>query len=130
MADDLTTIMSACGRLVGPEEVRHAQEVVGMCSGLSRHELALTLCEHWGWVGATGKPQIRACWKVLERLEKKGLLELPAKRGHGRPGPGHTAKLEVAAQKTPPGPIGGVRSGKGAPREPRTRGKPRGDGAL
>lgn len=88
--------MSACGRAVGPEEIRHAQQVVQMCSNLSYHELALTLCEHWGWVGATGKPQRRACEKLLQRLEKQGLLELPARRG---PGGGRSAVVEVAEQE-------------------------------
>lgn len=80
LAEDTTTFLSACGQTVGPEEIAHVREVAGMCSGLSRTELALTLCEHWGWVGATGKPQRRACEKVLDRLAEKGLVELPAKR--------------------------------------------------
>jgi len=96
MADDSRTILSACGRQVGPEEIRHARQVVRMCSGLSRREPALTLCEHWGWVGATGKPQTRACWKLLERLEKEGLLELPAKRGPGRSGTGPAVEFDSA----------------------------------
>jgi hypothetical protein len=106
MADDSRTILSACGRRVGPEEIRHARQVVRMCSGLSRQELALTLCEHWGWVGATGKPQTRACWKVLERLEKEGLLELPAKRGPGGAGTGHAVGFEAAVEEaTSSGPL-------------------------
>jgi hypothetical protein len=104
MTDAPKIIISACGRKVGPEEVRHAQEVVKMCSGLSRTELAHTLCEHWGWFGATGKPQVRACWKLLERLEKEGLLELPAKRGYRRRRPGKSPKPKAAAQQeTAPG---------------------------
>jgi len=79
MANDSTIFLSACGRTVGPEEIRHAQQVVRLCDGLSRRELAATLCEHWGWVGATGKAQVSACGKALERLEKEGVLELPAK---------------------------------------------------
>ncbi|MFH1465177.1 MAG: Druantia anti-phage system protein DruA [Pseudomonadota bacterium] len=47
---------------------------------MSRHELALTLCEHWGWVGASGKLQRQACEKLLDRLAQEGLVELPAKR--------------------------------------------------
>ncbi len=75
-----------------------------MCNGLSRHELAFTLCEHWGWVGATGKPQRRACEKLLERLEKQGLLELPAKRGPGGPGAWQSSEPEAAIEEaTSPG---------------------------
>ena len=80
MPEELPTILSACGRAVGPEEIRHIREVARMCRGLSRHELELTLCEHWGWYGAGGKAQVRACRKVLERLERDGFVELPAKR--------------------------------------------------
>lgn len=101
MADGSTTILSACGRLVGPEEVRHAQELARLCCGLSRHELVLTLCEHWGWVGVTGKPQLRACWKLLERLEKEGVLELPAKRKL-RPRTARSGNA-VATEETSPG---------------------------
>lgn len=75
-----------------------------MCSGLSRHELALTLCEHWGWVGATGKLQRRACEKLLVRLEKQGLLELPAKQGCNGSGNGQRSEPEAGIQKaTSPG---------------------------
>jgi hypothetical protein len=80
MAEELPTILSACGRVVGPEEIRHLREVARMCQGLSRHELELTLCEHWGWYGAGGKAQVRACRKVLERLQRDGFVELPAKQ--------------------------------------------------
>ncbi len=37
MTDDANTIVSTCGRTVGPEGIRHAQEVVHSCAGLSRH---------------------------------------------------------------------------------------------
>jgi len=84
MPEELPTILSACGRAVGPEEIRHIREVARMCRGLSRHELELTLCEHWGWYGAGGKAQVRACRKVLERLQRDGSIELPAKRKPSR----------------------------------------------
>jgi len=104
MADDTATILSACGRTVGPEEVRHAQEVVRLCSGLSRLELAHTLCEHWGWDGATGRPQLRACSKLLEKLEKGGLLVLPAKSVLGSgPRAARSTKPDVAGEETSPG---------------------------
>ncbi len=103
MPDDTATFLSACGRTVGADEIAHAREVVQMCSGLSRNELALTLCEHWGWVGATGKPLIRACVKLLERLQREGLLELPAKRPVGRK-PGRPVAPRLCDEGTAPGP--------------------------
>lgn len=106
MADESATFLSACGRRVGPEEVRHAREVVRLCSGLSRTELARTLCEHWGWVGATGKLQVRACGKLLEKLAEGGLLELPAKveaAVRSVPRAARSARPKVANEETSPG---------------------------
>jgi len=113
MASDTTEILSACGRTVGPTDIRHVQEVVDLCSGLSRRELALTLCEHWGWVGATGKAQARACEKLLDRLEREGLVELPAKQKVRDPSMPST-NPKVAGQETSPGPL--LESGLGAVR--------------
>lgn len=103
--------MSACGRTVGEEELRHVQEVANLCSGLSRRELALTLCEHWGWVGVTGKPLARACEKLLDRLERDGLVDLPAKRP-SRPPSSPSKRPKVAGQETSPGPL--IETGLGA----------------
>lgn len=84
MKDMDAKFLSASGHEIGSTEIAHAQDVVQMCSGLSRRELALTLCEHWDWYGATGKPQIRAASKVLEKLEKQDLLKLPKKQSSQR----------------------------------------------
>ena len=70
-----------------------------MCSGLSHHELALTLCEHWGWVGATGKLQRRSCEKLLTHLAKQGLLELPVKRGSARRSTEQPVKADTAFEE-------------------------------
>jgi len=104
MGNDTATILSACGRTVGPEDVRHVQEVAHLCSGLSRHELALTLCEHWGWVGASGKPLVRACEKLLDRLEREELVELRAKR-RLRPRTASCGTPKLADEETAPGPL-------------------------
>jgi hypothetical protein len=47
---------------------------------LSRRELAETICEHWGWVTASGSPKLTACLNVLEGLEQQGELQLPPKK--------------------------------------------------
>jgi len=53
---------------------------VRLCRGLSRRELAETICEHWGWVTASGSLKLTACLKVLEALEQQGELQLPPKK--------------------------------------------------
>jgi len=69
-----------CGREITSQEVEAARETVKLCSGLSRAELAETICEHWGWVTASGAGKVTACLNVLEELERKGELQLPAKQ--------------------------------------------------
>lgn len=83
MKDNRTTILTTCGREIGAKEIEHLSEVLRLCSGLSRKELALTLCEHWGWVSATGGYQERSCLKLLEGLERDGTIRLPERRPWG-----------------------------------------------
>ncbi len=54
------------GRQITPAELEAARQTVRLCSGLSRLELARTICEHWEWVTASGSHQVTACLKVLE----------------------------------------------------------------
>ena len=56
------------------------QELVESCGGLSRMELARTVCELLDWKRPTGKLKARECREFLERLEGEGRLELPDKR--------------------------------------------------
>jgi len=72
-----------CGRKITTQELEAARETVRLCAGLSRAELAETICEHWGWVTASGGGKVTACLNVLEELEQNGELQLPAK--HKRP---------------------------------------------
>ncbi len=72
-----------CGREITPCELESAKETVRLCSGLGRVELAETICEHWGWVTASGSRKVTACLNVLEELERKGELQLPARRKRG-----------------------------------------------
>ena len=60
------------------------QEVVRSCDGLSRMELAQTVCELLGWKRRNRSLKGRECREFLERLGAAGLLALPEKRA-GRP---------------------------------------------
>ncbi len=69
-----------CGRGISSRELAELQETVELFRGLSRWELAQTICEHLGWVTATGANKVHACLNLLDKLEDKGVIRLPAKR--------------------------------------------------
>ena len=69
-----------CGREIGSEELDEIQETVELFPNLSRTELAATLCEHLGWMTASGSYKRDACLKLLEKLESGGFVRLPEKR--------------------------------------------------
>lgn len=73
-----------CGRVVDREDIEHAKTVVAWYPALSRHELARTLCEHWGWRTASGAYKVQACLGLLDKLEGQGELRLPARREEKR----------------------------------------------
>jgi hypothetical protein len=73
-----------CGQLVSTAEMAVITSVISDCQGLSRTELANTLCEILDWRRPTGKLKTVECRVFLEELEVKALLRLPAGRC-GRP---------------------------------------------
>ncbi len=76
-----------CGREFSTEEVSLIQEVVDTCRGISRNELANTVCELLDWKRPRGGLKTRECQDLLEQLEGKGILGLPEKRKDGYSGP-------------------------------------------
>ena len=79
-----THALKFCGRAFVSEELSLIREVVRDCSGLSRTELGRTVCELINWRRPNGSLKARECRDFLERLEDKGLLQLPERQG-GRP---------------------------------------------
>ncbi len=69
-----------CGRNFSGEEIALVREVVDTCGGISRRELAYTVCELLKWERPGGGLKARECLDLLEILEKKGVLSLPEKR--------------------------------------------------
>jgi len=58
-----------CGREVNRDDIVQIQETVATFGGLSRWELAQTVCEHLEWRTASGSNKVDACLKLLEKLE-------------------------------------------------------------
>jgi len=72
-----------CGREFTAQEVSLIKEVVETCAGISRAELASTICELLDWKRAGGGLKARECRDLLEYLESQGILALPAKKSLG-----------------------------------------------
>jgi len=81
---EIRTQRSFCGRTFSSKELELIREVVESCSGISRTELAYTVCELLEWKRPNGKLKGRECREFLEKLEGSGLFELPERR-EGRP---------------------------------------------
>lgn len=68
------------GRTVSSSELQEIQEVTASCSGLSRTELAKTVCELLGWTRSSGGLKSRECHEFLGQLAEDGLIHLPPAR--------------------------------------------------
>lgn len=68
------------GRDFSEEELKEIQETVSFFPGLSRRELARTICEHYSWFQANGQEKVMSCLKALEKLEAWGHIKLPPVR--------------------------------------------------
>ena len=69
-----------CGQPLSAHELELIEGVAHSCTGLSRTELAHTVCELLGWRRANGALRSRECWALLEQLEGAGALKLPTRR--------------------------------------------------
>lgn len=74
------------GRSFDESDVIAVATVVATGLGLSRHQLAVRVCERLEWRRPTGALKWRECRDLLELLERDGRLTLPAKRGGRTPG--------------------------------------------
>lgn len=72
--------LGCSGRQFMTSEITLIREVVSMCRGLSRKELANTISELMGWSRANGSLKEAESLSLLARLEAAGLLRLPEKR--------------------------------------------------
>jgi hypothetical protein len=99
------------GRRVTQKDLALMREVVTACNGLSRAELANTVCELLGWKRLLGSLKSRECGEFLEKLESKGLLRLPEKR-MGRP-VGSRTEVPITERGEPGVPLVGSASAVG-----------------
>lgn len=87
-----------CGRPVSDDEWSVLVEIIDSC-GLSRHELASTICEGLDWTRPNGRLKTRECYEYLNVVEAKGMLKLPAQRGVRRRGPTSIVHTEAGQER-------------------------------
>lgn len=96
---------SFAGRKFAVGELEMIRELVASCGGLSRAELAKTVCELLGWRRRNGSLKGLECRQYLEQLDRCGYLCLPAKRQRRPPG------SSIRISKTRQGEAGAVVEG-------------------
>jgi hypothetical protein len=80
--DDTIRVFS--GRTFSSEDIETIKWITRTYSQLSRTEIAATVCELIGWVTPAGRPKKPQCAAYLDKLEVKGLIELPARKAAKR----------------------------------------------
>jgi hypothetical protein len=77
---DSTKHATFCGQPLESHQIREIAEITATFPGLSRTELANTICELFSWKRPTGKLKSVECRQFLEKLDAKGVIALPASR--------------------------------------------------
>lgn len=66
-----------CGRRLSRDDWDVIREIIDTC-GLSRWQLAMTICECLGWLRPNGNPKTRECFEWLGVVAELGVLAIPA----------------------------------------------------
>ena len=66
-----------CGQAIRQDQVSEIAMIVATFPKLTRTELANTICELFSWKRPTGKLKTVECRQFLERLDARGIIQLP-----------------------------------------------------
>jgi hypothetical protein len=91
-----------CGRTFTAQEVELMRVAAHDYAGLGVTEIARTVCELLEWRRPNGGLKNHECRQLLERLEREGMLRLPALRKLGGRGP---RRVDVSQQRIEPEPV-------------------------
>lgn len=92
-------LVAFCGRQFSDVELQLIGEVVKRHAGLSRMELAHTVCELLQWQRPGGGLKARECREFLELLDSQGVIRLPPK--HATKPAGSRTRVPVSAAGEP-----------------------------
>ncbi len=86
-----------CGKSVSSEQLALISQIVTRCVGLSRTELANTVCELFDWARPKSKLKTVVWRQFMEQLQVRTALSLPATRHKGR---GKSQKITITDLST------------------------------
>lgn len=69
------------GRLLRAADLAWIRELMAVHADWHRTQLSREICRCWDWKDEAGRYKDMACRTMLLKLERRGLLELPARRG-------------------------------------------------
>jgi hypothetical protein len=95
-----------CGREFRGAELAHIRELLAIRPALGRVALSRRLCQDLGWLNALGQPKEMSARVALLRMEKDGLISLPAPRTRNGRGQRRFALTAASDPGQPvPGPV-------------------------
>ena len=94
---------------MGPDELGLVQHLLATEPGWNRSRLSRELCERWAWRNEAGRIKDMACRTLLLKLERRGLIRLPARQGPSPNARRNRRALDLPCDRTPiGGPLGEV----------------------
>ena len=95
-----------CGREFSGAELAHLRGLLAIRPALGRVALSRRLCQDLGWLNALGRPKEMSARVALLRMEKEGLIHLPAPRTRNGRGQRRFALTAASDPGQPvPGPV-------------------------
>ena len=89
------------GRRLGPEELGLVRHWLATEADWNRSRLSRELCAHWNWRNEAGRLKDMACRTLLLKLERRGLIRLPARQGTSPNGLRNRQRVEVVHERRP-----------------------------
>ena len=72
------------GKILTAVEIQDIQSLITTHFTKGRIQLSRIVCEHFGWTQPNGQLQDVACRGILLKLERRGMIQLPARKQRGR----------------------------------------------
>lgn len=89
------------GRRLGPEDLALVRHWLATEPDWNRTRLSRELCQRWNWRNEAGRLKDMACRTLLLKLERRGQIRLPARRGPSPNGFRNRQRAEVPHEQYP-----------------------------